>query len=162
MSAPKMPMGFVCAPRDEVQGYLDARAAKHRIRQGGGEDESGSLFRKMQAENRSFIQDPRFDLGVEVEDRLQSHVQVTHVSVAFCPFLRPCAQKHTRTTPCTQLSTRETRINSTICLFCSWRRRRPSASPGVACGKGSAGRIGHPFLSTAIHSCRQESNPAGR
>ena len=55
-----------------------------------------------------------------------------------------------------------------------WRRRRPPASPGVACMQGSAG--GHPFLpipvrrkpflSTACLTpttcCRQECIPVGR
>jgi hypothetical protein len=33
-----------------------------------------------------------------------------------------------------------------------WRRRRPPASPGVACMQGSAG--GHPFLQAGMASCR--------
>jgi hypothetical protein len=34
---------------------------------------------------------------------------------------------------------------------CPWRRRRPPASPGVACGQGSAG--GQKFLSAGMYSC---------
>jgi len=84
MSAPKIPMGFVSSPGVEVQGYLDARAAKNRNRPGGEEDESVRIFRQMQAENKSFIQNPGFHFGVEEEARLQSHVQVINLCCFSC------------------------------------------------------------------------------
>ena len=105
MSAPKIPMGFVSAPGVAVQGYLDARVAKHRNRPGGGEDESALIFRRMQAVNRSFIQNPRFDFGNEVEDRLQSHVQVTHLLLlSFAP-MRTKARVQTCAASCTPMCT---------------------------------------------------------
>ena len=61
----------------------------------------------------------------------------------FPPFCPPCS---CRPYPCMHVY-----VCACILMYMrSWRRRRPPASPGVACGKGSAGRIGIPVCRNPI------------
>jgi len=128
MSAPKIPIGFVSSPGVEVQGYLDARAAKHRNRHGGEEDESVRIFRQMQAENKSFIQNPGFHFCVEEEARLQSYVQVITLFCfsLVCVRLRKCTHgMHTPINACSKMYTCTRREVLSQLMMCGGRMRAP-------------------------------------